>query len=171
MWLEGLGKLKQFIDLIGTGTHDLPACSIVSEPTTLARSTYSKKSKEKCSVGMYVCMHTYMQGGWGGKIHPALALWLLKICCASPSCLPSSNHTLLIKRRTFLMGHHDNQLVPWNNDQCDEILRKLLSLDHIVCVWLSSFSRHLLHMGLFINPSLKRCPFRTENRKRDHKEL
>jgi hypothetical protein len=28
VWLEGLGKLKKFIHLIGSQTHDLPACSI-----------------------------------------------------------------------------------------------------------------------------------------------
>jgi hypothetical protein len=33
--LEGLGKFKKSNDLIGTRTRDLPACSIVSQPTTL----------------------------------------------------------------------------------------------------------------------------------------
>jgi hypothetical protein len=35
--LEGLGKLKR-IHLIGTRTRDLPACSIVPQPTTLPRT-------------------------------------------------------------------------------------------------------------------------------------
>jgi hypothetical protein len=35
VWLEGLGKLKKFSDLIGTQTRDLPACSIVPQPITL----------------------------------------------------------------------------------------------------------------------------------------
>jgi hypothetical protein len=35
--LEGLGKLKK-IHLIGTRTRDLPACSIVPQPTTLPRA-------------------------------------------------------------------------------------------------------------------------------------
>jgi hypothetical protein len=35
--LEGLGQLKK-IHLIGTRTHDLPACSIVPQPTTLPRA-------------------------------------------------------------------------------------------------------------------------------------
>jgi hypothetical protein len=35
MWLEGLGELKKFSDLIRTQTCDLLACSIVSQPTTL----------------------------------------------------------------------------------------------------------------------------------------
>jgi hypothetical protein len=34
MQLEELGQLKK-IHLIGTQTHDLPACSIVPQPTTL----------------------------------------------------------------------------------------------------------------------------------------
>jgi hypothetical protein len=37
MRLEGLGKLEKNNDLIDTRTHDLPACSIVSQPTTLPR--------------------------------------------------------------------------------------------------------------------------------------
>jgi hypothetical protein len=35
--LEGLGKLKK-IHLIGTRSPDLPACSILSQPTTLPRA-------------------------------------------------------------------------------------------------------------------------------------
>jgi hypothetical protein len=30
--LEGLGTLKKFIDLIGSRTCDLPACSVVPQP-------------------------------------------------------------------------------------------------------------------------------------------
>jgi hypothetical protein len=37
--LEGLGKLKE-IRLIGTRTHDLPASSIVPQPTTLTRAPF-----------------------------------------------------------------------------------------------------------------------------------
>jgi hypothetical protein len=36
--LEGLGKLKKSNDLIGNRTGDLPACSIVLQPTTLQRA-------------------------------------------------------------------------------------------------------------------------------------
>jgi hypothetical protein len=36
--LEGLGKLKKFYDFIGTLTSDLPAYSIVPQPTTLPRA-------------------------------------------------------------------------------------------------------------------------------------
>jgi hypothetical protein len=35
--LEGLGKLKKFNMLIGSQTHNLPACSIVPQPTMLLR--------------------------------------------------------------------------------------------------------------------------------------
>jgi hypothetical protein len=35
MQLEGLGKLKKFNYLIGNRTHNLPACSIVPQLTTL----------------------------------------------------------------------------------------------------------------------------------------
>jgi hypothetical protein len=36
--LEGLGTQKKFNDLMGNRTRDLPACSIVSQPTTLPRA-------------------------------------------------------------------------------------------------------------------------------------
>jgi hypothetical protein len=37
VWLEVLGKLKTFIDLIESQTRDLPTFSIVPQPTTLVR--------------------------------------------------------------------------------------------------------------------------------------
>jgi hypothetical protein len=37
--LEGLGQFKE-IHLIGTRTRDLPACSIVPQPTTLPRAPH-----------------------------------------------------------------------------------------------------------------------------------
>jgi hypothetical protein len=37
MRLEILGKLKKYNDPIGKRTNDLPACSIVPQPTTLPR--------------------------------------------------------------------------------------------------------------------------------------
>jgi hypothetical protein len=36
--LEGLGQLKKTKYLIGNRTHDLPACSIVPQSTTLPRA-------------------------------------------------------------------------------------------------------------------------------------
>jgi hypothetical protein len=40
--LEGLGKLKKSTELIVTRTRDLPACSIVPQPTTLPRASCLK---------------------------------------------------------------------------------------------------------------------------------
>jgi hypothetical protein len=36
----GLGQFKKSIDLIGIWTRDLPACSIVPQPTTLPRAPF-----------------------------------------------------------------------------------------------------------------------------------
>jgi hypothetical protein len=33
--LKGLGKLRNFYDLIGTRTRDLPACRIAPQPSTI----------------------------------------------------------------------------------------------------------------------------------------
>jgi hypothetical protein len=41
-WLEGLGKLKKFNDLIRNETHDLPACSIMPQPITLLHAPVLK---------------------------------------------------------------------------------------------------------------------------------
>jgi hypothetical protein len=38
--LEGLGKLKELNDLMGTRTRDLPICSIAHQPTTLQRDHF-----------------------------------------------------------------------------------------------------------------------------------
>jgi hypothetical protein len=38
VWLEGSDKLKKCNDLIRTQTHDIPAFSIVHQPTTLLRA-------------------------------------------------------------------------------------------------------------------------------------
>jgi hypothetical protein len=40
MGLEGLGKLKKSYDVIGNQTRDLPACSIVPQPTALPRAPF-----------------------------------------------------------------------------------------------------------------------------------
>jgi hypothetical protein len=42
--LEGLGQLKNSKDLIGTPTRNLPACSIVSQETTLPRALKQQKA-------------------------------------------------------------------------------------------------------------------------------
>jgi hypothetical protein len=44
--LEGLGQLKKIL-LIGTRARDLPACSIVPQPTTLPRAPTYLQAKEK----------------------------------------------------------------------------------------------------------------------------
>jgi hypothetical protein len=43
--LEGLGQLKK-IHLIGIRTRDLPACSIVPQPTTLPRDPERCKAEQ-----------------------------------------------------------------------------------------------------------------------------
>jgi hypothetical protein len=43
MQMEGLGKLKKFNCLNGNQTHDLPACSIVPQPTI--NSTLTKPNQ------------------------------------------------------------------------------------------------------------------------------
>jgi hypothetical protein len=48
--LEELGQLKKK-HLIGTRTHDLPACSIVPQPTTPPRVPYhNTQYRETCDV-------------------------------------------------------------------------------------------------------------------------
>jgi hypothetical protein len=48
--LEGLGKLKKKIHLIGTRTHDLPAFSIAPEPTPLQRAPWVMCTEIEISV-------------------------------------------------------------------------------------------------------------------------
>jgi hypothetical protein len=45
MRLEELGKLKKKTHLIGTQTRDLPACSIVPQPTMLSRTQFKDMMK------------------------------------------------------------------------------------------------------------------------------
>jgi hypothetical protein len=42
--LEGLGKLKKFNDLIQTRNHDLPACSIMPQPSMLPCALLQKST-------------------------------------------------------------------------------------------------------------------------------
>jgi hypothetical protein len=44
--LEELGKLKKLNDFIGTRIRDLPACSIMPQPTTLPRAPKVHKYRE-----------------------------------------------------------------------------------------------------------------------------
>jgi hypothetical protein len=50
MRLGGLGKLRR-IHLIGTRTRDLPACSIVPQPTTLPCAPNNKYVCSECVIG------------------------------------------------------------------------------------------------------------------------
>jgi hypothetical protein len=47
MRLEGLGKLKKKIHLIGTQTRDLSACSLKPQPTTLLRVPVHAPTQDK----------------------------------------------------------------------------------------------------------------------------
>jgi hypothetical protein len=62
MWLEGLGKLKKFIDLIGTRTCNLPICSIVPQPSTLlyAPNVHELKSRGSNSEGTGMLHYVYI---------------------------------------------------------------------------------------------------------------
>jgi hypothetical protein len=53
--LEGLGTLKQFSDLIGTRTRDLPACSIAPQLSALSRARFMLALHRIClfSVSFY----------------------------------------------------------------------------------------------------------------------
>jgi hypothetical protein len=93
--------------------------------------------------------------GWT-QIHPAL----LKSVVLPLLVHPSVNSPVLIKRRTFLTGHHSCCLVPRSNVSGGEILGKLLRHNQVGYVAESSFSRQLSQMGLFFNPNLERRPFR-----------
>jgi hypothetical protein len=66
--LEGLDKLKT-IHAIGTRTRDLPACSIVPQPTTLPRApiylqVHYRKKLSNPNVPAVTVMHLTV--GWKG---------------------------------------------------------------------------------------------------------
>jgi hypothetical protein len=48
--LEGLGKLKKSNDLIGNRSRDIPACSIVPQPSTLPRDPIISHVDPKLSL-------------------------------------------------------------------------------------------------------------------------
>jgi hypothetical protein len=49
VWPEGLGKLKKASALIRNGTHNLPVCSKVPQPTTLLHAP-NKNNQNKTVV-------------------------------------------------------------------------------------------------------------------------
>jgi hypothetical protein len=61
--LEGLGKLKISNDLFGKRTHDLPACSVVPQPTTLPhagrKNEYVILMYETCVLMAFKKGHAY----------------------------------------------------------------------------------------------------------------
>jgi hypothetical protein len=75
--LEGLGQLKKFNDLVGKRSRDLPAYSIVPQPTTLPRAPlllYTKTkhagvicSRLRCHVH-FNFFNWYSGGGGGGGV-------------------------------------------------------------------------------------------------------
>jgi hypothetical protein len=48
--LERLGKLNKFSGLTRTQTCDLPACSIVPQPSTLPHALIMMQLEEKCEL-------------------------------------------------------------------------------------------------------------------------
>jgi hypothetical protein len=65
MRLEGLGHLKISNDIIGNRSRDLPACSIVPQPTTLPRDA---------KLSLYLFKHHGMKtyGGMEAQLHAFL---------------------------------------------------------------------------------------------------
>jgi hypothetical protein len=51
--LEGLGQLKKSNDLIGDRTLDLPACSIVPQPTTPPRAPQTNIQVNKIACELW----------------------------------------------------------------------------------------------------------------------
>jgi hypothetical protein len=54
---DGLGKLKKFIHLIGSRTHDLPACSTVRQPLRYCVSP----RKGNDSMHIYIYIYIYIR--------------------------------------------------------------------------------------------------------------
>jgi hypothetical protein len=71
--LEGLGQLKKSDDLIGNGTRDLSACSIVPSPTTLPHGPGVDSASNR---------NEYQESFWG-KRRPAHKADNLTVICES----------------------------------------------------------------------------------------
>jgi hypothetical protein len=65
--LEGLSKLKTFIHLTGSGTRDLPACSLAALNTTLPRAPYPILLTDETLTlkveNIYIHVYIYISGG------------------------------------------------------------------------------------------------------------
>jgi hypothetical protein len=68
--LEGLGKSRKMIDIIGSQTSDLPACGIVPRTITPLRAPHEQESGDKKQMNikplpyiadMHVQLQTYVQ--------------------------------------------------------------------------------------------------------------
>jgi hypothetical protein len=68
--LEGLGQLKK-IHFIGTRTRNLPACSIVPQPTKLPRAPHSYKNRRLIRRPPSICV-CLVQHPWGATNQPAV---------------------------------------------------------------------------------------------------
>jgi hypothetical protein len=56
VWLEGLGQLKNPMTITGNRIRDLPACSIVPQPTTLPRA--QKYLVSHVNFVLNICKHS-----------------------------------------------------------------------------------------------------------------
>jgi hypothetical protein len=86
--MEGLGKLKK-IRLIGTRSRDVPACSIVSQPTALPRAPHHSRRRHFCTNSLP------LQNGLKGHclLHCSpYPHWVAQ----SHSCAPPSTHRYAI---------------------------------------------------------------------------
>jgi hypothetical protein len=79
--LEGLGKLKKSNDVIRNGTRDLPACSIVPQPTALLRSHWVALCRHSFALidirvsnfVLNIQLPVFHRGGPGSN--PSLVMW------------------------------------------------------------------------------------------------
>jgi hypothetical protein len=86
--LEGLGKLKKKIHLIGTRNRDLPACSIVPQPTTLPRASatnfylhFSKRNKSETIYFLARLSQRYCECADLAAITIKQVEWAVEKCC------------------------------------------------------------------------------------------
>jgi hypothetical protein len=103
----------------------------------------------------FVCMYVWEVGQKIRPLHRDLQLSIVLPLLISPLLIPHLEWSVGL----CLRGLHSSHLVPWKTGPGDEILNKLWSHNHRICVADSSSSRHLLQMASSVNFSSKRCPF------------
>jgi hypothetical protein len=100
-------------------------------------------------------LYVYSRGGPHSSPAPLPSL----IYCASPLISPLLIPHFEWSAGLYLWGRHRSHSIKnwprWRNLKWAKA-----SQSHRTCVADSSASRHLLQVGSFINPNLKRCPFR-----------